>query len=287
MGGRWRWLLLPALLAGCGGGGGSVVVDGSSTVFPIANLMAEEFGDAHPEVKVVANKCGTGGGLQKLARGEIDVATASRPIEPAEARRVPGGVLQIPVAYDGVTVVVNPANPVRSLTTAQLRRAWSGRADDWADLGGTPGAIGFYGPTEGHGTFDVFTEAIDGRLGEVRRDVQTDQDYGVVVRAVAEDPRGIGYMGFDEYQDNAGRVRALAVDGVVPTAATIASGAYRPLARALYFVVARRALARPEVRRFVEFALGPKGRAAVAEARYVPLPARDLEAARGRVATAG
>lgn len=290
MGGRtprhFAFALLGALLGGCAAAPrGSVVIDGSSTVFPVANTIAEDFGDANPDVKVVANKCGTGGGFQKLARGEIDVATASRPIEPSEARRVPGGVVQIPVAYDGITVVVNPANPLRSLTVAALRSAWSGRVGDWGALGGTPGQIDFYGPTDNHGTFEVFTEAIDGRLGEVRRDVQTDQDYNVIVREVADDPRGMGYVGFDYYRENVGRVRAVAVDGVPPTEATIASGAYRPLARPLYFVVARRALAvRPEIRAFVEFALGPKGRAAVAEARYVPLPPSELAAARRRVA---
>ncbi len=288
MGGRRLGLLATALLGGCSTGHrGSVVIDGSSTVFPIVNIVAEDFADANPDVKVVANKCGTGGGFQKLARGEIDVATASRRIEPQEARKIPGGVVEIPFAYDGVTVVVNPANPVRSLTVSQLKRAWSGRVNDWSLLGGNGGTIDFYGPTDNHGTFDYFTEAIDGKLGEVRRDVQTDQDYNVIVRAVADDPHGMGYVGFDYYRENARRVKAVAVDGVLPTDATIASGAYRPLARPLYLVVGRRSLARPEIRAFVAFALGPRGRAAVAEARYVPLPPKAQEAARRRVASAG
>ena len=276
-----------ALLGGCAPRPPTVTIDGSATVFPIANILAEDFADAHPDVRVVANKCGTGGGLQKLARGEIDVATASRSVEPREARAVSGGIVAIPIADDGITVVVNPANPIASVSTAGLRAAWSGRIDDWRALGGPPGRIAFYGPTESHGTFDVFTEAIDGRAGDVRRDVQTDEDYNVIVRAVADDPRGMGYVGFDYYTRNRDRIKALAVDGIVPTERTIASGAYRTLARPLYLVAARRALARPEVRAFLEFALGARGRAAVVEARYVPLPPRDLEAARRRVAAAG
>lgn len=281
-------MLAFVLLAGCSARPqSSVVIDGSSTVFPIANILAEDFGAAHPEVRVVSNKCGTGGGFQKLARGEIDVATASRKVEPPEARAVEGGVVEIPIAYDGITVVVNPANPVESLSRDQLRAAWSGRVDDWRELGGTPGRIAFYGPTDNHGTFDYFTQAIDGRLGDVRRDVQTEQDYNVIVRAVEDDPRGMGYVGFDYYGENQSRLKAVAVDGVRPTKRTIADGTYRPLARPLYLYVARPSLARPEVRAFLEFALGARGRAAVVEARYAPLPPKDLEAARRRVAAAG
>lgn len=286
--GRRRWGIVAfGLLAGCATPPRTVTIDGSSTVFPIANILAEDFAEAHPGVRVVANKCGTGGGLQKLARGEIDVATASRPVEPREARAVKGGVVEIPIADDGITVIVNPTNPIASLTAGQLRAAWSGKVDDWRDLGGSPGRIDFYGPTENHGTFEIFTEAVDGRTGDVRRDVQTDEDYNVIVRAVSDDPRGIGYVGFDYYSRNHDRIKAIAVGGVPPTESTIASGAYRPLARPLYLVASRRALARTEVRDFLEFALGAKGRAAVSEARYVPLPPRDLEAARRRVAAAG
>ena len=285
---RGRWAIVAfALLAGCGPRPRTITIDGSSTVFPIANILAEDFADSHPDIRVVANKSGTGGGLQKLARGEIDIATASRRVEPREAQAVRGGVVEIPIADDGITVVVNPANPVATLSAAQLRSAWSGAVDDWEDLGGSPGRIDFYGPTESHGTFEIFTEAVDGRSGAVRKDVQTDEDYNVIVRAVADDPRGIGYVGFDYYSRNHDRIKAVAVDGVLPTESTIASGTYRPLARPLYLVASRRALARPEVRAFLRFALGEKGRAAVVEARYVPLPPADLEAARRRVATAG
>ena len=275
------------LLAGCGPSPRTVTIDGSSTVFPIANILAEDFAESHPDVRVVANKSGTGGGLQKLARGEIDVATASRPVEPREARAVRGGVVAIPIADDGITVIVNPANPLVSMTSEGLRAAWSGRVDDWGAFGAPLGRIGFYGPTESHGTYEIFTEAVDGRVGRVRRDVQTDEDYNVVVRAVADDPRGMGYVGYDYYLRNCDRVKALAVDGVLPTERTIGSGAYRPLARPLYLVVARRSLTRPEVRGFLDFALGARGRAAVAEARYVPLPQGELEATRRRVAAAG
>ena len=281
-------LLASVLLGACGHPStASVALDGSATVFPIANILAEDYGRDHPNVRVLANKCGTGGGFQRLARGEIDVATASRRIEPAEARAVEGGVVEVPLAFDGVTVVVHPSNPVRSLTSAQLRAAWSGRVDDWTAVGGLPGRIDFYGPTEDHGTYGVFTGAIDGRVGDVRRDVRTQSDYNVIVRAVAEDPRAMGYVGYDYYCENRDRVRAVAVDGVSPDERTIGRGTYRPLVRPLYLYVARRALARPEVRSFVEFALGAGGRAAVVEARCVPLPLKALEAARRRVAAAG
>lgn len=284
-----RPLALVALfLAGCGGPKeGSIVIDGSSTVFPIVNIMAEEFGDAYPGVKVVANKCGTGSGLQKFARGEIDVAAASRRIEPKEAAslRAEGvAYVEIPIAYDGVTVIVNRANPVRSVTTAQLRDAWSrGALNDWRGLGGPPGRIAFYGPAENHGTYEVFAGALGKR--SLRRDVQTDQDYNVVVRSVADDRNGMGYVGFDYYSENRDRIKAVAVDGVLPTEAAIAAGDYARLSRPLYLYVSLRALRRPEVRGFVEYALGPGGRSAVVEARYVPLPPRTLEAARKRVAS--
>lgn len=276
-------------LCGCGSVGASVSIDGSSTVFPIVNVMAEDFGNANPGVRIVANKSGTGSGMQKFARGEIDIATASRPIEGKEIETLAAAhveFVEIPLAYDGVTVIVHPTNPISRLKRSQLREAWqvNPTIDDWTALGGHPGKISFYGPTDNHGTYEVFTEAIDGKKGNIRRDVQANQDFNVVVQSVAGDPQGMGYVGLDYYLENLDKVKAVAVDGVKPTPESIADGTYAPLSRPLFMYVSKKAMDRPEIRQFVEYALGPGGRSAVMEAKYVPLTKPALAAVRKHVA---
>jgi phosphate transport system substrate-binding protein len=286
-----RVLLVTALLLlyGCSPHGPSVSIDGSSTVFPIVNVMAEDFGDAHPRVRIVANKSGTGSGMQKFARGEIDIATASRPIEPKEVEALAAAkveFVEIPLAYDGVTVIVHPSNPITRLSHEQLRSAWqlNPSINDWAALGGHPGKIAFYGPTDNHGTYEVFTEAINGKKGNIRRDVQANQDFNVVVQSVAGDPKGMGYVGLDYYLENLDKVKAVAVDGVKPTPESIADGSYAPLSRPLFLYVSKGAMNRPEIREFVDYALGTGGRSAVMEAKYVPLTKLALSAVRTHVA---
>ncbi len=286
-----RVLMVTALflLWGCAPRGPSVSIDGSSTVFPIVNVMAEDFGNAHPEVRIVANKSGTGSGMQKFARGEIDIATASRPIETKEVEALTAAkveFVEIPLAYDGVTVIVHPTNPITHLSHEQLRAAWqvNPSINDWASLGGESGKISFYGPTDNHGTFEVFTEAINGTKGNIRRDVQANQDFNVVVQSVAGDPRGMGYVGLDYYLENLDKVKAVAVDGVKPTPESIADGTYAPLSRPLFLYISKRAMERPEIREFVQYALGDGGRSAVIEAKYVPLTKEALAAVQKHVA---
>lgn len=287
-----RVLLVTALLllGGCSPHGPSVSIDGSSTVFPIVNVMAEDFGNAHPAVRIVANKSGTGSGMQKFARGEIDIATASRPIEQKEVEALAAAkveFVEIPLAYDGVTVIVHPSNSITQLSHEQLRAAWqvNPSISDWAGLGGQAGKISFYGPTDNHGTYEVFTEAIDGKKGNIRRDVQANQDFNVVVQSVAGDPRGMGYVGLDYYLENLDKVKAVAVDGVKPSPESIADGTYSPLSRPLFLYVSKRAMGRPEIREFVDYALGSGGRSAVMEAKYVPLTKPALDAVRKHVAS--
>lgn len=272
---------------------GSVTLDGSSTVFPIANVMGEDFMDANGGVKVTVNKSGTGSGMQKFSRGEIDIATASRPIEQKEVDALKAAnidFIEIPIAYDGVSVIVNKANPVAKLTPAQLKSAWSTAAtvNDWTGLGGPAGKIAFYGPSDNHGTYEYFTEAIDGKKGDIRKDYQANQDYNVVVQSVAGDKNGIGYVGFNYYIENQDKVKAVPIDAgkgpIAPSEATIADGTYAPLSRPLFLYVSKKAYDRPEVKAFVDFAIGDGGLKAVKEAKYVPLPADALASVKKHVA---
>ncbi len=263
---------------------GTVKIDGSSTVFPIVDAMGEDFGKANSGVKVVVNKSGTGSGFQKFIRGDIDIATASRPIkatEEADLKKANIDFIEIPVAYDGVCVVVNPANAAfASLTPADLKKAWAdgSKVKTWADwhAGWPAEAINFYGPTDNHGTYEYFTEAIDGKKGNIRKDYQPNQDYNVVIQDVAKDKNGIGYCGLNYYVQNKDKVKAIAIDNgkgpVAPSEQTVDDGTYAPLSRPLFIYVNLKAYSRPEVKAFVDYALGDKGADAVKEASYVVLP---------------
>lgn len=263
---------------------GTIKIDGSSTVFPIVDPMGEDFHDAHPGVTPVVNKSGTGSGFQKFIRGDIDIATASRPITSSEEdslKKANIDFIEVPIAYDGVCIVVNPANTaVSSLTPAQLKLAWDedSKVGSWADL--NPAwprqKINFYGPSDNHGTYEFFTETIDGKKADIRTDYQANQDYNVIIQNVAGDKDGIGYCGLNYYLENRDKVRAVAIDGgkgpVMPSEQSVDDGTYTPLSRPLFLYVNKAAYARPEVRAFVDYALGPGGASAIQEAKYVALP---------------
>jgi len=274
---------------------GTIKIDGSETVFPIVDAMGEDFHDAHNGVSPVVSKSGTGSGFQKFIRGDIDIANASRPIMSTEEESLKKAnieYLEIPIAYDGVCVVVNPGNTsVSSLSPAQLKQAWQegSRVTTWADLhAGWPGEkINFYGPTDNHGTYDYFTETIDGKKADIRTDYQPNQDYNVVIQSVAGDKDGIGYCGLNYYLENQNKVKAVAIDGgkgpVMPSEQSVDDGSYTPLSRPLFIYVNKTAYARPEVKAFVDYALSPGGASAVKEAKYVALPDKVLAQVKKRV----
>jgi phosphate transport system substrate-binding protein len=244
-----------------------VRVDGSSTVFPISEAAADEFNLANEHVRVTVAFSGTGGGFECLLAGSCDIANASRPISPAEAslaqeRNV--AYVEIPIARDGLTMTVNPANDwVDRLTVDELRRIWApdSRVQRWSDVRpdwpGRP--IHLYGPGPASGSFDHFTEWIGGRRGALRDDHVPHEDDYVLAQAVATDANALAYFGYTYYVQHRDRIRAVPIDSgtgpVAPSAATIASGAYRPLSRLLFVYVRVDALSRPAVASFLEFYL--------------------------------
>jgi len=267
---------------------GKLDIDGSTTVYPIVQQLAEDFKDENTEVDVTVNKSGTGSGFQKFLRQEIDVAAASRGIEPSEDAELKAkgiGYIEIPIAYDGISVVINPANKwVQSLTTDELRLAWSStsKIKYWSDI--RPDfpkqKISFYGPTDNHGTYEYFTEAINKKKGDLREDCQKNQEYNAIVHAVHSDVYGIGYLGFNYYDQNKDKLKVVPIDGgkgaISPSTETIANGTYSPLSRPLFLYVNKLSYdQKPQVRAFVQFALGQKGNQAVKESSYVLLP-KDL-----------
>lgn len=271
------------LLSGCGGGGTTVSGDGSSTVFPITEAVAEEFGNTRDDVEVTVGISGTGGGFQKFCNGETDFNDASRPIRDQERQACAGnGVepVEFQVAFDGLSVMVNPANDfVECLTVDELKRIWEpgSTVDSWNDVRPEwpDRPIRLYGPGTDSGTFDYFTEVIVGEEDASRADYQASEDDNVLVQGVAGDENALGYFGFAYYEQNADKLKLVAVDGgegcVAPSRETIFSGEYSPLSRPLFVYVRADALERPEVADFMRFYL-TEGRALVQEVGYVEAP---------------
>ena len=284
----------PAVLlaAGCGGERGAgeaglsgmVAIDGSSTVFPISEAMAEEFQIAHPGVRVTVGISGTGGGFKKFCAGETDISDASRPIKPSEIDLcAENGIeaIEIPVAWDGLTVVRNPSNDwAACMTVDELARLWQPGSTiqrwnqirpEWPDE-----EIVLYGPDTDSGTFDYFTEAIVGEEDASRDDYTASADDNVLVVGVEGDAGSLGYFGFAYYEESSNRLGAVAVDNgdgcVGPSRETIENGTYAPLSRPMFIYVKPDALAKPQVRKFVEFYLR-NATVLVPEVGYVPLAA--------------
>ena len=288
---------LALLVAGCGGGersgdgtglSGMVAIDGSSTVFPISEAMAEEFQIANPGVRVIVGISGTGGGFKKFCAGETDISDASRPIKQSEMDLcAENGIeaIEIPVAWDGLTVVRNPANDwATCMTVDELARLWQPGSTiqrwnqirpDWPDE-----EIVLYGPDTDSGTFDYFTAAIVGEEDASRDDYTASADDNVLVVGVEGDAGSLGYFGFAYYEESSDRLGVVAVDNgngcVAPSRETIENGTYAPLSRPIFIYVKPDALARPEVRAFVEFYLN-NATVLVPEVGYVPLAAERYE----------
>jgi phosphate transport system substrate-binding protein len=269
--------LLAIGLAACGddGGGGSsdlsgtIRLDGSSTVFPFAQAAAELFNEDNPNVKISVGEAGTSGGFEKFCAGEIDISDASRPIEPEEVDACKkGGVSysEIQVANDGISVTTNPALEISCLTTDQLKELWNtSTVSNYSQLGkdadtGQPlpdSDVSLYGPGTDSGTFDYFTDVINGEEDRSRDDYQPSEDDNVLVEGVAGDQDGLGYFGFSYYEQNQDKLNLVSVDAgkgcVAPSIETIQSGEYAPLSRPLFMYPSAEAIQKPEVKAYMQY----------------------------------
>lgn len=244
---------------------GTIKIDGSSTVFPFAQAAAELFQEEQPNVQITVGQSGTGGGFEKFCAGETDISNASRPIKDDE--EVPlcekAGVAfgEIQVANDGIAVVTNPGLEVECLTTDQLKELWDkgSKVKALSDIDPSlpDTELSLFGPGTDSGTFDFFTDVINGEEGQSRDDYQASEDDNQLVTGVEGDEGGLGYFGFSYYeaqQDKLGLVQVDAGDGcVAPSKETIQDGSYKPLSRPLFMYPSSEALARPEVKAFMEF----------------------------------
>jgi len=264
-----------------------VRIDGSSTVFPITEAVAEEFQrDTRHRFRVTVGISGTGGGFKKFCRGETDISDASRPIfgaEMAQCARAGIEYYELPVAFDALTVVIHPRNDfVRQLSVAEMRRMWEpaaqGRVTRWRQVNPQwpDQPFKLFGPGADSGTFDYFTEAVMGKARSSRGDFTASEDDNVLVHGVARDVNGLGYFGYAYYAENKDKLRAVPVvnergEAVSPSAEAVRNGSYSPLSRPIFIYVNARALERPEVSQFVEYYLQHGARLTL-EVKYVPLP---------------
>jgi phosphate transport system substrate-binding protein len=263
-----------------------IQIDGSSTVFPVTEAVAEEFQKSKKgKTKVTVGIAGTGGGFKKFCRGETDISNASRPILKQEMEACKGaGVeyIELPIAFDALTVIINPKNNwAPSMTVAELKKIWEpsaqGKITNWNQVRDKwPNApLKLFGAGADSGTFDYFTEAITGKAKSSRGDFTASEDDNVLVQGVANDVNALGFFGFAYYAENSNKLKAVAVDNgkgaVGPSEKTVLDGSYQPLSRPIYIYVSKKGLEKPEVREFVEFYLknAPK---LVKEVKYVPLP---------------
>jgi phosphate transport system substrate-binding protein len=250
------------------GGGdlsGNIRIDGSSTVAPFAQAAQEAFQGENPGVKITVGTSGTGGGFEKFCAGETDISDASRPIKDDEevpvCKKAGVGYKEIQVANDGIAVVTNPELKVDCLTTDQLKQLWNqgSKVKSLSEIDPKlPDAqLSLFGPGTDSGTFDFFTDVINGEEGVSREDYQPSEDDNVLVQGVAGEPGGLGYFGHSYYEQNQDKLNLVKVDGgdgcVEPTTDTIQSGTYTPLSRPLFMYPSTKALKRPEVKAFLEY----------------------------------
>jgi phosphate transport system substrate-binding protein len=241
-------------------------------------------------VRVTVGESGTGGGFRKFCRGETHISDASRPIAAAEmaACRAAGiQYVEIPVAFDALTVVVHPSNPVRSITVQELQRTWrpeaQGQITNWRQINPQfpDMPLALFGAGSASGTFDYFTEAVVGRSRASRTDYTPSEDDNVTVQGVANNPGGMGYFGLAYYHENQARLRALSIDNgngpVAPSVENAENGTYAPLSRPMFIYVNAAALRRPQVQQFTQFYVNNAGRFAT-QVGYIPLPASAYQA---------
>jgi len=261
----------------------TIRVDGSSTVFPITEAVAEEFGKSNRGVRVTVGISGTGGGFKKFVVGETDISNASRPMKASEgaiARKNGIQYIELPVAYDALTVVVNPGNTwATTLTRAELKKIWEpgSKVRRWSDVRSSfpSRPIKLYGAGTDSGTFDYFTEAINGKEKASRSDYTSSEDDNTLVQGVSRDINALGYFGLAYYEENRSKLRAVAIDngrgGVLPSIATVNNGSYQPLARPLFIYVNKKSASKPHIAKFMRYYLMNSAKLS-RQVGYVPLP---------------
>ncbi|MEM9826372.1 MAG: PstS family phosphate ABC transporter substrate-binding protein [Planctomycetota bacterium] len=271
---------------------GEVKIDGSSTVFPISEAASAEFSKRFPNVSVTVGSSGTGGGFKKFNKGETDISDASRPVkaeEFASALKNNVKMIEVPVAYDGLTIVVHPDNDfLKEITVDQLKKIFNGDspAQKWSDVDGAwpDREIKRYAPGTDSGTFDYFKEIVAGKTGSITDQLSASESDNVLVTGVAGSVDAIGFFGVAYYEENKDKLRAVPVinpkgEAVLPSMDAIKSGSYAPFSRPLFIYVNADSMKRPEVRMFVEFYLDNAPELAAANA-YPPLPMEVYELAR-------
>lgn len=270
---------------------GEIKIDGSSTVFPITEAMAEEFRREYPNVRITVGVSGTGGGFKKFCRGEIDIANASREIKQGEKQNCQQNNIEyqkLSVAYDGMAVVVHPENDwVDYLTVEELKKIWRPEAQDeikrwsqirpeWPDE-----EIHLYGPGVASGTYDYFTEAVVGESGSSRGDFTASEDDNVLVQGISTDKYSLGFFGYAYYEENQDKLKLVPIDSgdgpVYPSVETVKEGTYEPLSRHIFIYVAKSSAERPEVSTFVRFYL-KSAPSLVKDVGYIALPDEEYEA---------
>jgi len=286
-----------------GGGGelsGTIRIDGSSTVAPLTEAVAEQFQSENSGVKVTVGTSGTGGGFEKFCVGETDISDASREIEPEEAEKCKGegiGYEDVHVATDALTVMINNENPVSCLTVDQLNAVWGpeSKISNWDEIPDLKEEfdqeLALFGPGTDSGTFDYFTDEINGEEGATRKDYNNvGENDNATVTGVEGAPGGMGYAGFSYYTENEGKLKALEVDGgkgcVGPSVESAQDGTYTPLSRPLFIYPSDSALKKPEVKAFVEYYL--ENATSVAESvGFIPLTEEQLEKSEAAATKAG
>lgn len=265
---------------------GTIKIDGSSTVYPVSEAVAEEFRAEAPEVQVTIGSSGSGAGFKKFARGETDISDASRAIKESEINSCTDAGIQfteVTVAYDGLAVFVNKDNDwISSMTVQDLKKLWQPESEgvltrwnqlnpEWPDE-----EIHLFGPSTAHGTYDYFTEEIMGESGSSRSDYTACADYNVMVQGVSTDKYALGYVGLAYVESNADALKVVAIDNgngpILPNKETVSQGTYVPLGRSLFMYVKTASMQRPEVKAFVNFYLDHAAELAE-DVGYIKLPA--------------
>ncbi len=296
---RFYLLALFPFLFSCGSPNNINIIniDGSSTVYPITEAVAEEFQKDNPNIKVAVGISGTGGGFKKFCRGETDINDASRPIKESEMETCKkNGIefIEVPIAYDAITVVVNPQNDwVDHLTVEELKKIWEPSAQnkitkwnqirpEWPDA-----PLKLFGPGVDSGTFDYFTEAIVGEEGASRGDYTSSEDDNVLVVGVSQDKYALGYFGFAYYEQNKDKLKAVPIDGgkgpVKPSYENVINGSYQPLSRPLFIYINKKSYEKKGyVKKFVDYYL-KNVKTLLKDVGYIPLPDEAYDLAQKRV----
>ncbi|MDC0028880.1 PstS family phosphate ABC transporter substrate-binding protein [bacterium] len=293
-------ITIVGLLMSCGGNSdksksseklsGDIKIDGSSTVYPITEAVAEEFRNVHPDVRVTVGVSGTGGGFKKFYRGETDISNASRPIKEKEAKLCDENnidYLGLSVAYDGLAVIINPENDwVDYFTVEELNKIWHPDAQDnikyWSQVreGWPNKELHLFGPGTASGTYDYFAEAICGKKVGTRGDYTASEDDHVLVQGISTDKFGLGFFGLAYYEENKDKLKLVGVDngsGIVqPTLETVSNGTYAPLSRPIFIYVKNSIKDRKEVQEFTKFYLENAANL-VQDVGYIPLPSSEYE----------